>query len=195
MTLSWRDNPLFRRLLFGFGNLALCLLVLTCVVMPTRAFFADRNGHIADQRKLLARLAAIAGQEASVRSLAADTSAQMQSGEFLAGPNDNVINADLQTRLKAIIQAAGAQSRAVQSLPPKTEDQIRYSGSRIEISGPIQSVHRAIYAIENAKPYLFIGAAVIKTSPTSGRPAAPEEPVIQAQLDIYGAIQIKGRDP
>jgi hypothetical protein len=83
----------------------------------------------------------------------------------------------------------------MQSLPPKTSGQIRYSGSRIEIYGSLQSIHRAVYAVEDAKPYLFIAGAVIKLLPSSGRLGVPEEPVIQAQLDIFGAMQINGRDP
>ncbi len=195
MMAWWRDNPLLRRALFVSGNLMLCFLIFSSVVMPTRAFFADRDSRIVDQRKLLSRLTAIAGQEAVVRSVEANTGAQMHGVEFLAGPNDNVINADLQTRLQAIAAAAGAQSRAVQSLPPKTSDQIRYSGSRIEIYGPLQSIHRAIYAVESAKPYLFIAGAVLRMAPASDKLGVPEEPVIQAQLDIFGAMQVEGRDP
>jgi general secretion pathway protein M len=114
----------------------------------------------------------------------------MRGGEFLAGPNENVISADLQTRLKAIAVSAGARSRAVQALPLKTNNQIRYSGSRIEIFGSLQSIHRAIYAIESAKPYLFITGAVIKVMPPASRQGVPEEPIIQAQLDIFGEFPV-----
>ncbi|MFZ8255349.1 GspMb/PilO family protein, partial [Staphylococcus aureus] len=86
---------------------------------------------------------AVVAQAANVQSIVSDTSAQMRGGEFLTGPNENVISADLQTRLKAIVETAGARSRAVQALPLKTIDQIKYSGSRIEIYGPLLSIHRA----------------------------------------------------
>jgi general secretion pathway protein M len=189
------DIHIRRQVYFVLGNLALGALVVSALVMPTLAFFEDRDSRIEDQSKVLARLTAIAEQVESVKSIASDTSAQMRSGEFLAGPNENVISADLQTRLKAIIEAAGARSRAVQALPLKSSDQIRYSGSRIEIFGSIQSIHRAIYAIESAKPYLFITGAAIKPQPSASRQGVSEEPVIQAQLDIFGAIQINGREP
>jgi general secretion pathway protein M len=57
---------------------------------------------ISDKRKVLSRLSVIATEAANVRSIASDTSAQMRSGEILAGANENVVGADLQTRLKAI---------------------------------------------------------------------------------------------
>jgi general secretion pathway protein M len=140
-------------------------------------------------------LSAIAAQAANVASIASEASAQLRSGEFLTGPNENVISADLQTRLKALTDGAGARSRAVQALPLKIGEQNRFSGSRIEIFGSLQSIHRAIYAIESAKPYLFISGAVIKTAPAINRRGVPEEPVIQAQLDVFGAVQVNGKEP
>jgi general secretion pathway protein M len=189
------DVHLRRGALFVLGNLAVCAVIVGALVMPTHAFFADRDNRISDKRKVLARLSAIAAQAASVQSIASDTSAQMRGGEFLIGPNENVISADLQTRLKAITEASGARSRAVQALAVKTDDQVRYGGSRIEIFGPLQSIQRAIYAIESAKPYLFITGATIKGLPPGSRPGVAEEPIIQAQLDIFGAIQVNGREP
>jgi general secretion pathway protein M len=189
------DIHIRRQVFFVLGNLAMGALVVGALVLPIFAFFEDRDSRIADQLKVLARLTAIAAQVENVKSIASDTSAQMRGGEFLAGPNENVISADLQTRLKAITEAAGARSRAVQALPLKTSDQIRYSGSRIEIFGSLQAIHRAIYAIESAKPYLFITGGAIKVQPSASRQGVSEEPIIQAQLDIFGAIQVNGREP
>jgi general secretion pathway protein M len=189
------DPNLRRKALFVLGNLAACAAIMLGMVMPMHEFFAERSGRIAGQLKVLARLNAIATQAANVQSIVSDTSAQMRSGEFLAGANENVISADLQTRLKAMTEAAGARSRAVQALPLKVSDQISYSGSRIEIFGPLQSIHRAIYAIESAKPYLFVTGAAIKLMPPVLGQGTPGEPVIQAQLDIFGAMQMNGRDP
>jgi hypothetical protein len=119
----------------------------------------------------------------------------MQRGEFFAGSNDNVINAELQTRLKALVTSAGAQSRAVQGLSPRTSEKITYSGARLEINGPLQSIYRAIFAIETATPYLFITNAVIRATPSNGSSTHQAEPIIQAQLEVFGAVQTRGRSP
>ena len=190
-----RDLPFRRRAMFLLVNAVLVIPIVVFIVLPLHAAFSDRDDQIADRRALLARLTAVASQEASVQAIASDTTAQLHGDEFLSGPNENVISADLQTRLKAITEAAGARSRAVQALPAKTLEQIKYSGSRIELFGTIQSVQRAIYAIETAKPYLFVTGAIIKTLPTANRPGVTEEPTIQAQLDVAGAIQVGGKSP
>jgi len=190
-----RDLPFRRRAMFLLVNAVLVIPIVVFIVLPLRAVFSDRDDQIADRRAVLARLTAVASQEASVQAIASDTTAQLHGDEFLSGPNENVISADLQTRLKAITEAAGARSRAVQALPAKTLEQIKYSGSRIELFGTIQSVQRAIYAIETAKPYLFVTGAVIKPLQAMNRPGVVEEPTIQAQLDVAGAIQVGGKSP
>lgn len=182
--------------LFILGNLVFCALIVSAIALPVLSFFAERDERIADRSKVLARLKGIVAQETNIQAIASDTKAQLQSGEFLNGANENVIGADLQTRLKALTEAAGTRSRTIQALPVKAVDQLRYAGSRIDIVGPIQSIQRAVHAIEIAKPYLFItAAAVIRNVPVAGRPGVVEEPAIVAQLDVYGAVQVAGRDP
>jgi len=190
-----RDLKFRRRAIFLLVNAALVVPVAVFVLLPTRGILSDRDDQIADRRAVLARLTAVASQEANVQAIASDTNAQIRGDEFLSGPNENVISADLKTRLKTMTEAAGARSRAVQALPTRTIEQIKYSGSRIELFGTIQSVQRAVYAIESAKPYLFITGAVIKPLQVMNRPGVAEEPTIQAQLDIAGAIQVGGKLP
>ncbi|WP_315716358.1 MULTISPECIES: type II secretion system protein GspM [unclassified Bradyrhizobium] len=183
-----RRGALGRRSLFIVVNLALLALLFWGFVAPIAAMFAEREARIQQQQALLARLSAIAAQASAIEGLASETESQLQNGEFLTGANENVIAADLQTKLKTIMGNAGAQSRAIQSLPGRTVDQIKYSGARIDLSGPLPAVMRAVHAVESARPYLFIANAVLKSAPAM-RPGTAEEPVLQAQLDIYGAVQ------
>ena len=87
------------------------------------------------------------------------------------------------------MDGAGCKLRSVQSLPTKPGDQIRYIGVRVEMNGSLQSVHKAIYAVETGKPYLFITGVVLKPSAPAGRPDTRLEPTIEAQLEIFGAVQ------
>jgi general secretion pathway protein M len=186
------DAELRRRVLFVLGNLAVAVAFIAGIAMPVHDLFASRDTRIQEQRRLLSRLSAIAAQASNVEAVASDTTAQLQSGEFLTGANENVIGADLQTKLKSMTEATGARSRAIQTLPGRTIDQIRYSGARIDLTGPLPALMRAVYAIESTKPYLFVTAASLKSSQIS-RQGPTEEPVLQAQLDVYGATQIGGQ--
>ena len=87
----------------------------------------------------------------------------------------------------------------MQSLPPKTRQEVRYVGARLDVYGPLAAIQRTLHALELGMPYLFVDAAVLRAAPpvnTQAMPnAAPQEPVIDAQLDIFGAVQAKGRAP
>jgi hypothetical protein len=192
---KWYRNQVLRRTLFALGNIAFCLVIGSAVVLPARTFFIDGDARIEDERRVLARLTAIVTQKNHVQTIEHNTDIEMQRGEFFAGSNDNVINAELQTRLKALVTSAGAQSRAVQGLSPRTSEKITYSGARLEINGPLQSIYRAIFAIETATPYLFITNAVIRATPSNGSSTHQAEPIIQAQLEVFGAVQTRGRSP
>jgi general secretion pathway protein M len=193
----WRERPWLRRLAFVDGNFAVALMIVAFLVMPVQAFFAERRAQIADQRALLARFAAIAAQQP--RAQAAAQEAEAQVGEFLVGTNEGVIVADLQTRLKAMAEAAGARLRSVQSLPPKTRDEVRYVGARLDVFGPLAAIQRTLHAVESGNPYLFVDAAVVRAAPSVNPAAlanaAAQEPVIDAQLDIFGPVHLKGREP
>jgi hypothetical protein len=91
--------------------------------------------------------------------------------------------------------SAGAHLRAVQGVSSNAKDRVKNTDSRIEIYGSFQSIQRAIFAIETATPYLCIANAVMKIMPAEARTQRPTGPVMQAQLDIFGPIQIKRPDP
>jgi general secretion pathway protein M len=192
MNLGWWNDKRMRRVMFVAAHLTAFMILVGFVVLPIHDYFADRDNRIAEQRVLLARLEAVAAQDANVKSMAHQAEAQVQQGEFLVGSSEGLVNANLQTRLKGFSESAGAKVRSAQSLPPKTIEQIKFSGSRIEIYGGIKSVQKAIFAMEGAKPYLFVTGAVMKSALPTSRPNVPEEPVIQAQLDIFAPMQIEG---
>jgi len=169
-------------------HFAAVLLTVVFVITPVRELLASRDVQIAGQRAMLARLGALAAQESEVE--AAAKQAPPETGEYLAGANEGVINADLQTRLKGMVETAGARLRAVRVLPAQNVEHIRYIGSRVEFQGTLPAVHRAIAAMEAAKPYLFVRGAVFKPAPPVGRPDAAQEPFIDAELDVFGALRL-----
>lgn len=199
LATAWRDRPWVRRAAFVAGNFAAALALAAFLAMPVHEFFAERDAQIASQRTLLARLAAIAAQQTRVEAAAREADAQVEHGEFLVGTNEGVIVADLQTRLKTMAEAAGARLRSVQSLPPKTREEVRYVGARLDVYGPLAAIQRTLYAVESAQPYLFVDAAAVRAAPSVNPAAlsnaAAQEPVIDAQLDVFGAVHLKGREP
>jgi hypothetical protein len=182
------DKAWVRSLGFLGVHFAAVLLIAVFVITPVRELLASRDVQIASQCAMLGRLGALAAQESEVE--AAAKQGLPETGEYLAGANEGVINADLQTRLKGMVETTGGRLRAVRVLPAQSVEHIRYIGSHVEFQGALPAVHRAIAAMEAAKPYLFVRGAVLKPAPPVGRPDAAKEPLIDAELEIFGALRL-----
>jgi general secretion pathway protein M len=183
--------PWGRRIVFLAVNL-LAVAIIASIILSMVDVIVVLDDQIAEQQTVLRQLKGVAAQEKHVQTLAEAVEKDFQGVEFLHGANDGVVSADLQTRLKELTESTGARVRSLQTLPPRTLGGAHYISTRIEIYGSVQSVRGAVYAIESGRPYLFISGAVLKSSGVSGRSNGAQEPVIQAQLDILGAIYIDG---
>jgi hypothetical protein len=190
---GWRHEGWLRRARFVGANVAAGLIVATVTVMPIRDALSARDAAISEQRALVARFAAVAARKSEVQ--AAATQMPGDGGEYLAGKNDGVINADLQTRLKGMTESAGARVRTIRSLPAQSQQRLKHLGCRIEIHGPLPAIQRAIHAIEADRPYLFIKGAVIKPAAPAGKPDPTQEPILEAQLDVVGVVRVAGGKP
>ena len=191
-TQDWRQHPWLRKLAFLGGNLAAAAVMVLGSLLPIQEFFSERDLRIARQQALLSRLQSIASQETDIQAAARNLAEETKRGEFIVGPNEGVINADLQTKLKMKVQQSGARLRSAQSLPSKSVEGIRYAGVRLDLAGTLQAIYRTIYAIERGKPYHFITEATIKPSPAAIVRGVPTEPSIEARLDIFVAVEING---
>jgi Type II secretion system (T2SS), protein M subtype b len=191
MIRKWQDAPWIRRATFIGLNLAACIAVFFLMVDPIRAVFAEQDAKIATLSETLARMNAIANRKSDVEALTRQVDAEGDLGEFLAGANEGVVNAALQARLKTMTEGAGARVRSVQGLQPKNNGQIRYIGAKVDLYGALGAIQKVIYAIESGKPYLFVSNASIRLSQSIAAQAATTEPVIDAQLDVFGAVQME----
>jgi hypothetical protein len=190
---QWQSNLRLRRSLFVLLNAAVLGGLLCLFAWPIQAFFADRDAEILQQRAILARLSAIAAQRATVADLAAQT-ASNGSAEFLQGGNDGVAAANLQTLVKGMVEPTGARLRSVRTLATKPQEDMKFIGVQLEITGTIQAVYQAVRTIEAAKPFLFIESALLRPTQRVAMttPGLSAEPTIDATLDIVGAMQVEG---
>jgi hypothetical protein len=193
MMQAWRDGEWLRRGRFVGANVAAGLVLAILVVVPIRNALAARESAIIEQRALLARFAAIAALEGEVT--AAATQVPPDTGEYLVGNNEGVINADLQTRLKGMIESAGTRLRTIRTLPAQSHQRLKFIGCRIEIYGSLPTIHRAIHAIEAGRPYLFVKGAVIRPAAPTGKTDPAQEPTLEAQLDVFGVIRLAAGNP
>jgi len=189
--VQWHDVPWLRRAVFVAVNLAVGVAFLLLIAFPIDTLLTERDAEITELSATLARMNAVASRKGDVDALARQVEAEGDLGEFLAAANEGAANAALQARLKTMTEAAGARIRSVQGLPAKSDGQVRSIGARINLYGALGAVHKAIYAVESGKPYLFVANASIRLSSMASAQAATTEPVIDAQLDVFGALPME----
>ena len=192
MMRLWYEHHWLRPILFLGTNALVVALITFGFILPVRDILSDRDAEIADQRQTLARWKAIAAQHATVTELA--TQIGGDQGEFLSGKNEGVIQAELQARLKAMVEKAGARLRSIRGVQPHADGSIRYIGARLELQGTLPSIYRAVQAVETAKPYLFVSSAVMRPSSSAAPVGTPQEPTLEVQLEILGAMRNDGSE-
>ncbi len=161
-------------------------ILLLWVALPTVQRFQDLAQAIEDQQHQLEQYTAMAAQQTSVRTLEQRRQAELALGEFLAGENELVIQANLQTTVTGIAQASDIRIRSARKLAERERAPIKLTGLGINLTADVDSLQRFLYAIETTRPYLFVEAASI--APLGGaNPAPGARPLLEVRLDIFAA--------
>lgn len=176
-----------RALLFVGGNLFAAATVIVVCVLPVRSAFSDRDDEIARQRDVLARLTAIHAQRDDVRRIVTSLSGLHE--HLTTAKGEGAANAELQARLKVLIESSGARLRSVRSLPSQSLGPTTLMGSRFDLHGSANAIQRVLHAIDGAKPYLFVKGAFLKPMAPGSQTGKAQEPSLDVQLDVFGALR------
>ena len=143
---------------------------------------------VTQKRLLLGRLHAI------IERLPAELEHTRQSNlaaseEFLSGDSETVIRASLQQKFT---QVASSQSLAVVSVgnaPDIIRQQVTYAGLQDNVTGSIAALQKTLLALESTKPVLFVTKLTVRSTDQLALQKPVAEPVLVAQLRLYGALK------
>lgn len=172
MTL-FRRGRLPRSALFVGVNLAMAAFVLLFLVVPVVGAFVERGERIADSSEQLARIKAL---QRTVPL--ADTGRAL-----LPGVDEGSSGAVLQSDLKAIAAAAGANVVAVRGLEPTRLAEASIVGATVEVTGSVYAIRDVVRRIEDHAPAFLIKSATIR-----GR-SADQDSELSAELTVEGIMQ------
>lgn len=186
--MSHDPSLLLRRCVFVGVNMGSLALIYFLAVQPLVSLFSDQADRLSQARTTLSKYRVIADREETVRAVAARADEVTSSATFLQGASEGAASANLQARLKAIADQAGANVQSVRALEPAAEGGVRYLKAHLEIAGPVAAIYATLQAIEGREPYLFVGQTLLRMP--AGRPGIlpMQEPSIEAQLDVYGPV-------
>jgi len=177
--------------------LALGLLGLFAAILwigavdPIRSRYNDNDRAITDGVRSLAGFTSVVvqGRQTGVEITATDL--ERYRGDFLAGPEDSIIVANLQTQLSSLITARNAELSSARALPPKSRDGLEYLGLGLQIRAELKSIQQVLHAIETGTPLLFVERATLRldergAAAVRARNAESIAP-ITLEIDVYGA--------
>ena len=183
-----RDSNLLRRCVFVGVNIGVLAVIFLLSIQPIALFFSDQADRLSQARATLSKYRTIADREELVRAAATRAGDATTSAAFVQGASDGAASANLQARLKAIADQAGARVQSVRALEPANEGHLRYLKAHLELAGSVAAIYATLRAIEGREPYLFVGQALLRMPVAAPGISPTQEPSIEAQLDVYGPV-------
>lgn len=168
--------------------LLLALSPLVFIAQQAVAAFRVNAEEIAARGELYDKLRAIAAFHKSAPVETAD--AGDLPAILLGDGTPAVLSAGLQAKLREMAAGFAVDIIQVGELQPKTIANFQQIGVRVEMSGPLQGVHRLLQQVGANTPWLFTGNVQLRSGVDQGFASATEPPLYLA-LDIWGLAAVE----
>ena len=176
---------------------ALLLLAVTIVaadvfvVEPLVAAYANTDQAIADARDMLGRYDRLAAaRDDLARQVAQLAQKPENTAYYLTGGTDALAAAELQGKLKTLIESSGGTIGSMQTLPAVDEQNLKRVAIRLDVSAPIQPLLRVLQGLETGVPLLFVDNLDIQSrlAEIPQDDGTAQEPVLAVGFDVYGYL-------
>jgi general secretion pathway protein M len=186
-----RVSPQMQRLAALAILAALVMAVVVGVIEPVVSAYVDAGQTIARDRAAVAHAeqsgldtTTLQAELASLKAQAGPPPGSLQSA------NESLAAAELQRRLKTVIEAVHGEVRSMQTLPPRLDSGFRRITVRGQASLKIAGLQQAVYDLETTSPLLFLDNVEVTAHPDqSGHPGAAEDPRLDVRFDLYGYMK------
>jgi general secretion pathway protein M len=168
---------------------ALVFVVVSGIVAPVLEGYRSNRDSIDLMRAALARARVAPSDLPGLRAELAGLRQQATSasGGFLQGSNESVIAAQLQNRVKRVVEAARGELKSTQVLPSRDEGKFRRTAIRGQMTVSIPALQRTFYDLEATSPLLFIDNVDIRIRPaTRQRDRNIPDALLDVRFDVFG---------
>ncbi|MCV3243105.1 type II secretion system protein GspM [Mesorhizobium sp. ZC-5] len=172
--------------------IALLLFLAILAAVATSSWIAVSSliglrADVLEKRETVGRLQAIAALKPLLVQ-ESNTALPTEREDFLEGDSEAVVRGNMQTRLTAMVGERNVNLLSASNVPDLNIDGARYVGIRADLSGTVDAVHNAIFAIETSKPLIIREASIWLSGPDQ-LPGATQAPHISVQIRLYGALR------
>lgn len=191
----------------GWSQRLAALLLLALVVGGAFYLLVDR-GLLGSYRHYQTQMEQLQGRLEQLERMAASREPIQQliariqqdrgvAAQYLPQSAPALAAADLQQRVKAVVEAAGGTLRSTQALPPVEEGSVVKVTVSAAVTGDTDSLRKVLYDLESQTPLLFVDnleVAARETRPrlSGGRLASYTRLQLNAQFEVSGYLHKEG---
>jgi len=184
MKRSFQASPLVSRLLAVAILVGLVGVLLLGIVVPAYSSYVDARNSVEQLRMTLARLNASDTDLARLKHEASRLRTAKTIG-LLQSANDSLAAADLQNRIKSLVESVHGDLRSTQMLATRSDGSLRRVSIRSQIAVDLAGLQKIFYGLETASPLLFLDNVDIRARPDR-KGAAAGQALLDVSFDVYG---------
>lgn len=189
MTLSW---PAWAGKAAALVILvAVLILVKSIAVDPLVDAFTTNEEQVAKLSALSARYRTLIDQLPALRAERDGLSRQVTADSgFLKNANDTLAAAELQARLKGLVDSVHGELKSTQILPMQQVGGFRRVGVRGEMSMTLPAIQKVLYETEAGSPILVLDSLSIRSKAADRQEERnPDVVLLEMSVDIYGFLR------
>ena len=188
-------SPMASRLLALILLIGAIAVPYVFIVQPLVAKHEEYRDTLAQYRNQLQRYRQIAANRPQLQARREQLERDpISQGAYVSGESEALVAANLQNRVKTIIEANGGSLASTQLLQSGDEDGFRIVTIRVRMTADIDAASKAFYALEADQPYLFLDNIDISARQARRRRTnqqdAPESVDLNINYDVYGYMRL-----
>jgi general secretion pathway protein M len=150
------------------------------------------DAEVARAQSLVTRYARLASEKGALQAQVAAMRAERGRGQgTFPGDNAQLVAANMQDRVKRLVESNAAVARSTQVLPTRDEAGFRQVSIRVTMESEIEGMQKIFHALESSNPYLFLNNVDIRSRVIRSRPQAADKPMsLNVTFDIYGYMRV-----
>jgi len=162
-------------------------LVISAIALPLWLLNQRYDVAIDDAATRLERYSRIVGMRDGLQRKAAQVVGLEANHHFLKSASPALAAAELQEQATIILDQNGGKLNSINILPHKDDGAYRQVSVNLQLTAPLSAVKAMLYALESARPYLFVDNFSIRaTFNPVARNDSANEPDLLVQFDLTG---------
>jgi general secretion pathway protein M len=160
------------------------------VIAPVIGLYRETDDAIETAETLLQRHRALAAQRSELSARLDEEKEQAAAVAGYLEGSDALAAAQLQDRVKGVVEAAGGELCSTQILPAEAVDAspgTRRATLRVQMVVAIDGLAEILYDLESGQPYVLIDELAVRSQRERRRGGGPEAPTL---LDV--SLQLSG---